>query len=76
MTTEKEAKLSACSPKAKLMSDICNMAHQSSIYSKSLFMMSFHMSVERLRLRCLQLFIYLDIQRNGQSIILMDPCSR
>lgn len=58
------------------MSDICFMAHQSSIYSKSLFMMSFHMSVKRLLLRRLQLFIYLDIQRSGQSVILMDPCSR
>lgn len=38
--------------------------------------MSFHTSVEHRLLRCLQRFIYLDIQGNGQSIILMDPCSR
>lgn len=58
------------------MPDICFMAHQFNIYSKSLFTMSFHMSVKRLLLRRLQLFIYLDIQRSGQSVILMDPCSR
>lgn len=55
---------------------ICYWPHDSSIYTKSLFTMSFHTSVERLLLGCLQPFIHLDIQRNGQSIILMDPCSR